>query len=175
MSPSSHSDVPAPGPDPSGLTVPLPGFRARGGWWVVAQAILMLAVVVLGVAAPGDWTRPWLSAIGVVLFLIGGAVGVVGLRALGVNRTPFPMPGQGSRLVRDGIYSRVRHPLYTSVMLASLGWGLLWESAPAAVMALALIPFFDAKARREERWLRARYADYAAYESRVRRFIPGCY
>jgi len=142
---------------------------------VVTQAILMLAVVVLGVTLSGDWSRPWLSAVGVVLVLIGGAVGVGGVRALGANRTAFPMPTQSSCLVQKGIYARVRHPLYTSVMLAWLGWGLLWESGPAVVVALGLLPFFDAKARREERWLRERYADYAAYESRVRRFIPGCY
>ena len=35
--------------------------------------------------------------------------------------------------------------------------------------------FFDRKARREERWLRSRFPKYAAYERRVRRFIPGIY
>jgi protein-S-isoprenylcysteine O-methyltransferase Ste14 len=37
------------------------------------------------------------------------------------------------------------------------------------------MPFFDLKARREERWLRERFADYDDYARRVKRFIPGFY
>jgi protein-S-isoprenylcysteine O-methyltransferase Ste14 len=60
-------------------------------------------------------------------------------------------------------------------MLASLGWALIWRSWPALLAALALAPFFDAKARVEERWLREQFADYAGYTRRVRRFIPWVY
>jgi protein-S-isoprenylcysteine O-methyltransferase Ste14 len=41
--------------------------------------------------------------------------------------------------------------------------------------ALVLALFFDAKARREERWLRQRFSEYARYEARVRRFLPWVY
>jgi protein-S-isoprenylcysteine O-methyltransferase Ste14 len=75
-------------------------------------------------------------------------------------------------LVQRGIYARVRHPLYTSVMLASLGWALIWQSGSSLLAALALVPFFHAKARREERWLCETFPDYADYASRVPRFIP---
>jgi protein-S-isoprenylcysteine O-methyltransferase Ste14 len=34
------------------------------------------------------------------------------------------------------------------------------------------MPFFHAKARREEHWLRWQFPEYADYEQRVRRFIP---
>jgi protein-S-isoprenylcysteine O-methyltransferase Ste14 len=43
------------------------------------------------------------------------------------------------------------------------------------VAALVLALFLDAKARREERWLRRQFPDYADYELKVRRFIPGVY
>ena len=42
-------------------------------------------------------------------------------------------------------------------------------------MALGLMPFFDAKARREEKWLREKFSEYGEYESRVKRFIPRIY
>jgi protein-S-isoprenylcysteine O-methyltransferase Ste14 len=38
-----------------------------------------------------------------------------------------------------------------------------------------LLAFFDLKSRREEVWLRERYADYASYSSRVRKLIPFVY
>lgn len=134
-------------PDPN-------GFLARGGAWVVVQSVLMIAVILLGVIFHGDWTRLPVIAAGAGLFAAGGYFGVAGVAVLGRNRTPYPQPREDSELVRRGVYSRVRHPLYTSVILASLGWALIWRSASSFAAVLALIPFFHAKARREERWLR---------------------
>ena len=91
---------------------------------------------------------------------------------LGRNRTPYPQPREGSELVQHGVYAQVRHPLYTSVILASLRWSLIWQSWPAFIAALVLIPFFHAKARREELWLREQFPGYADYERRVPRFVP---
>jgi len=148
------------------------GFLARGGAWVVIQFVLMPAVIVLGVVFPGDWTRVPVIAAGVVLFVVGGYFGIAGVVVLGRNRTPFPQPRVHSELVAHGIYSRVRHPLYTSVMVASLGWALIWQSAASFAAALVLIPFFHAKARREERWLTEKFPGYADYAKRVPRFLP---
>ena len=147
-------------------------FAARGGSWVVAQSLLMLAAIGLAVLFPGDWTRTPVIAIGGVLFVVGGYFGIAGVVVLGRNRTPFPQPRAGSELIQHGIYSRVRHPLYTSVMLASLGWALLWQSVASFAAALALIPFFHAKACREERWLNQTFSGYADYARRVPRFLP---
>jgi protein-S-isoprenylcysteine O-methyltransferase Ste14 len=150
-------------------------FLDRGGWWVLGQSVLMTAVIVLGVVFQGDWARRSLILAGAILFIAGGVFGAAGVRALDTNRTPFPRPRDGSRLVTRGIYAWVRHPLYTSVMLASLGWAAIWQSAPSLLAALVLIPFFDAKSRREEHWLRERFPEYAGYERRTRRFIPRIY
>ena len=147
-------------------------FAARGGGWVVAQSILMLAVILLGVVFHGDWTRIPLIAVGALLFVVGGYFGIAGVLVLGRNRTPYPQPREGSALIQHGIYSRVRHPLYTSVMVAALGWAMIWQSAAAFGAALVLIPFFHAKARQEERWLCEKFPGYAVYARRVPRFLP---
>lgn len=147
-------------------------FRERGGAWVLVQSILMLSVIGLGVIFHGSWSRLFVVVAGAVLFVTGGVFGIAGVAVLGRNRTPYPQPREGSELVQHGIYARVRHPLYTSVMLASLGWALMWQSAAAFGAALVLIPFFQAKARREERWLREQFPRYVEYERRVPRFIP---
>lgn len=147
-------------------------FLARGGAWVIVQFVLMTAVIVLGVVFHGDWTRVPVIAMGALLFLVGGVFGIAGVAVLGRNRTPYPQPRDGSELVQHGIYARVRHPLYTSVMLASLGWALIWQSGPAFVAALVLLPFFHAKARREEQWLGGQFPGYPDYARRVPRFLP---
>ncbi len=69
----------------------------------------------------------------------------------------------------------MRHPLYTGVFCWSAGWALVWRSWPALLAALALAPLLDAKARREERWLREKFPQYSSYEQLVRRFLPGIY
>jgi protein-S-isoprenylcysteine O-methyltransferase Ste14 len=147
-------------------------FVARGGVWVMVQSILMLAVIGLGVMFPGDWTRIPVILVGAAFFIVGGYFGIAGVLVLGKNRTPYPQPRADSALVQHGIYARVRHPLYTSVMLASLGWALLWQSVSAFIAALTLIPFFYAKARQEERWLHQTFSGYVDYARRVPRFFP---
>ena len=146
--------------------------NGRGLGWVVAQSVLMLASIALAILYPGDWTRLSWSIAGGVLFLLGAWFGLAGVARLGRNRTAFPKPQPGSVLVQDGIYGRVRHPLYTSVMLVAAGWALIWQSPPALVASLTLIPFFHAKARHEERLLLQAFSAYAAYALRVPRFIP---
>ncbi|MSU34953.1 MAG: isoprenylcysteine carboxylmethyltransferase family protein [Pedosphaera sp.] len=138
----------------------------------MVQSLLMALVVVLGVLFHGDWTRLPVIAAGAGLFIMGGYFGVAGVVVLGGALTPFPKPREGSELVQCGVYAIVRHPLYASVMLSSLGWALIWQSGPALITTLLLIPFFHFKARREECWLRKQFPDYAEYERRVPRFIP---
>ena len=147
-------------------------FVARGGWWVVGQSVLLIGVIFLGARYHGQWQSAWGLFAGGVLFLLGGAVGIAGVRALGRNRTAFPKPVEGSTLVQNGVYALVRHPLYCSVILVSFGWGLLRESGAALGTALVIAIFLDRKARREERWLHERFSEYAEYQKHVSRFIP---
>ncbi len=147
-------------------------FIARGGAWVVVQFSLMTAVILLGVRFRGDGMLPSVIGAGAVLFIAGGYLGLAGVAVLGKNRTAFPQPRAGSELIQHGIYSRVRHPLYASVMLASLGWALMWQSRASFAAALTLLPFFYAKARQEERRMRNQFPDYADYTRRVPRFFP---
>ncbi len=145
----------------------------RGAVWVWAQSVLMLALLALGPMYPGAWHHPAGLVLGWILFATAAVVGILGVVQLGDNRTPFPRPRPGSRLVQRGLYGWIRHPLYTSVLLAGFGWSLLFQSAPALVLAVLLVPFFAAKARAEERWLSAAFPGYAAYARRVKRFVPG--
>lgn len=143
--------------------------------WVIGQSVLMLAVVALGVTQRGAWQSEEGFLAGAVLFALGAVVGIWGVRSLGGSRTPNPTPKADAELVQAGIYRWLRHPLYSSVMLASLGWALLWQSAAAMVATVVLCVFFDAKARLEERLLLAKFPEYAAYRGRTWRFVPWVY
>ena len=137
------------------------GFIERGGLWVLGQNTLVVAVIVSGILWRGAWESLPLSVCGIVLLAAGAICLVAGLLALGRNLSPFPKPPARSQLVQAGIYGVVRHPLYTSLMAGSVGWALVCGSLPALVFALVLVILLDVKARREERWLRALFPDYA--------------
>jgi protein-S-isoprenylcysteine O-methyltransferase Ste14 len=150
-------------------------FLQRGGLWVLNQGVLLAAVIVGAVVWRSQWQSLACTICGGCLLLIAAGCGWAGTISLGRNLTPFPKPPMGARLVTSGIYGFIRHPLYTAVFLASVGWALVWRSWPALAAALALAPFFNAKARREERWLREQFPEYAGYERQVRRFVPWIY
>ncbi len=135
----------------------------------------MLALVIAGPTSAGTWHVSAGVGLGATLFLLAAVVGLTGVAHLDRNRTPFPRPRAGSRLIQRGIYAWVRHPLYLSVMLAGFGWALVWQSGLTLFLALLQVGFFDAKARLEERWLTEAFPEYAEYRRRVRRFVPGLY
>jgi len=147
---------------------------------VIGQFVLLALVAVLGLLHLPSLTLA--GPLDVVVLLAGiGEIAIGGwalgsaFRELGPNLTPLPRPTDRGLLVNSGIYARVRHPIYGGLMLASIGWATTTRSLPAFVAAVALCLFMDAKARREEAWLMERFADYAAYRLRTRRFLPGIY
>jgi protein-S-isoprenylcysteine O-methyltransferase Ste14 len=150
-------------------------FVERGGIWVAIQAAILLAILALGVTYRSSPLRKGMAVAGGLCLVSGGCFGVAGALALGSNLTPLPKPFTQAQLVRHGIYARVRHPLYTGVALLSAGWALVWQSWPATAAVLVLALFFDAKARREERWLREKFAAYEDYSKTTHKFIPEIY
>ena len=78
-------------------------------------------------------------------------------------------------LVTIGPYALVRHPIYSGLILAAFGVGLVVHGWLTLAYALTLLLFFDIKSRREERWLSGKFSGYDAYRKRVRKLIPWLY
>lgn len=155
----------------------LPALGPRGEGWVAIQVVLFAILALAGTAGPA-WGDPWLAAgrlAGATLVGTGLVVAVLGLVGLRENLTAVPRPVEGGRLVESGIFGLVRHPIYTGIVAAALGWGLMTASPPALVVVLGLGIFFDLKSRREEAWLLAAYPAYGDYRRRVRKLIPFVY
>jgi protein-S-isoprenylcysteine O-methyltransferase Ste14 len=152
--------------------------NGRGEWYVVIQAILLALVLAAPAFDRAAWGEPWSMAslgFGDLLLIAGIILGVGGLVRLGHNLTPLPHPKKDATLVEGGVYSLVRHPIYVGLVLASLGWGLLWRSPATLALAALLLVFFDIKSRREELWLVRAFPRYEAYQRRVKKLIPFVY
>ncbi|WP_341953045.1 isoprenylcysteine carboxylmethyltransferase family protein [Salinibacterium sp. TMP30] len=147
--------------------------RAIGLALVVVQLALLAAVALL------PWTDPlWqrdavVYTLAGVLAIAGLVVAVLGVRGLGRSLTANPVPLESSQLVTGGLYGLVRHPIYSGLMLGSLGVALAGATWWHLGVWLALLVLLMMKARWEERMLVERYANYAGYAVRVGRFIPG--
>ncbi|MDQ1524329.1 MAG: hypothetical protein QOE47_2253 [Pyrinomonadaceae bacterium] len=84
---------------------------------------------------------------------------------------------EGHKLISEGVYARVRHPIYTGMLGMLLATGLA-ASRPAALLA-GLIVFWVGtliRIRSEERLLRAAFgAEYDNYARRVPAVVPWIY
>jgi len=151
----------------------------RGEIYVIIQIILLAGILiapfVLGHLALPEVLRGIGLGAGLLIGAVGGVFGLFAALHLGSNLSVFPRPVENGSLVQNGVYALVRHPIYTGVLLMSLGWSLLWVSVPALILTLALAMLFDRKANREEQWLAEKYPEYPAYRQRVHKLIPWLY
>lgn len=146
----------------------------RGEGWFVVQLVLF-AIILLAPPVPPMTFPLWLRILGLGILVIGGVFGTGGVLALGSNLTAFPKPIAGGTLVTTGVYSYVRHPIYTGLILGTLGLGLFRASLLGIGLAAVLFIFFDLKARREEKWLVEAYTGYEAYRKRAKKLLPWVY
>jgi protein-S-isoprenylcysteine O-methyltransferase Ste14 len=79
------------------------------------------------------------------------------------------------RLITEGVYRAVRHPMYSALVLYSVGQALVipnWVAGPSNLLAFAVL--LALRIRAEERMMDERFGDeYAAYSARTKRLIPG--
>lgn len=142
-------------------------------WGLVALQGVLLLGIAAGALATGVGPRlPFSLAGGLALVGLGVVVLLWAARNLGPALTPLPLPN-GAGLAAHGAYRRMRHPIYTGVLLACLGVAVGAGTVLAYGGALALVALFEIKTRLEETWLIATYEGYAAYAASTGKYVPG--
>lgn len=104
----------------------------------------------------------WLGGIGILLSAI----------TIRSSLTAVPLPKERGKLGTTGLYRYVRHPMYTSVLLLSLGISLLSGNLIKYALVIGLYVLFYYKSKYEERYLRQKYSNYSEYAGLTGRFIP---
>lgn len=95
------------------------------------------------------WFTPilaWATLLPFVVRIVGVLLSFSGLylfwlthKALGVNWSPLLEVKKEHKLITTGIYKHIRHPMYTAILVFTLGLGLI--SANLVVLLLPLIIF----------------------------------
>lgn len=76
-------------------------------------------------------------------------------------------------LVTEGLFSRIRHPIYAFSMLLMVCSALVLPTLPMIAIAVVHLTLMNVKARNEERHLTAMHGDsYSRYVARTGRFFP---
>jgi len=156
----------------------LPSLGPRGEGWVALQMLLLLAIASGGWLFRGAWSgvvQQVLLVVGGLLVVAGLAIAALGVVSLGPSLSAMPRPTDQAVQISHGVYGRIRHPIYAGLVCAAVGWSLVTASLVALALSGVLAVVLDLKARREEEWLRERFADYPAYAARTKRFIPRLY
>ena len=151
------------------------------------RELLLLTFAWSGFLIPLVWVAtPWLAFADYPLRplpLVAGIVClVVGLwyfaRAhadLGAFWSPTLEVREAHRLVTDGVYHHVRHPMYTSLLLYSLGqWLALPNRVAGPAYAVAMVLLCALRLDAEEHMLREEFgSEYDRYAARTKRLVPG--
>jgi protein-S-isoprenylcysteine O-methyltransferase Ste14 len=113
------------------------------------------------------------AAIGVTLTAAGVGFAIWARWHLGANWSAIVSIREEHELIRTGPYRRVRHPIYTGMLLAMAGTALvLGEVRGPLAFAITLFAFYS-KARKEETWLTREFGDkFAAHMKQTGMFLP---
>lgn len=136
---------------------------------VGVQFVCLAAIALSGPLVPPSPLWALVTVAGVLL----GVWAVLAMRIPEVS--VLPEVRAGARLVTRGPYRLIRHPMYSSLLLACLG---LVMGAPGPLrwlLWLALLANLVIKLNYEERLLARRFSDYPAYQRRTWRIVPLIY
>jgi protein-S-isoprenylcysteine O-methyltransferase Ste14 len=143
---------------------------------------LALAFLLLG---PGEWfgdgwlherifprTRAFQWA-AVMLCLAGAALAIWSRQVLGSNWSSVVVVKREHALVEAGPYRRIRHPIYTGLLLLFLGNAMLVGDWRGLVAVAVVFASFWRKLRLEEAWLTERFGQaYRDYRERTGALLP---
>jgi protein-S-isoprenylcysteine O-methyltransferase Ste14 len=78
------------------------------------------------------------------------------------------------RLITHGVYRRVRHPMYSALLLYSIGQAFVipnWVAGPSNLVAFGIL--YACRVGAEEAMMRDQFGgEYRDYSSRTRRLVP---
>lgn len=145
----------------------------------VSRIFVWLQFALIGLLAfwpssNGSWgeSAELMRGLGLAISAAGILMDWTAVRQLGGSFTTSPIPKDGSSFVGTGLYKKIRHPIYTGVILAGIGLTVDKGLFPRVFFLGALLILFVFKAKWEEAFLLSRYPEYKAYMAKTGMFLP---
>ncbi len=147
-------------------TLPTRPVATASHAWVAAQFGIIAAMLLW----PAHW-RPGAAAWALAAAAVALAGWVFAYNRPG-NFNVRPEPKDGARMVTGGPYARVRHPMYSALLLGCAALPAAAPDLPRVLGWVLLVLVLRGKSALEEKLLLQRWPDYAAYRARTQRFVP---
>jgi protein-S-isoprenylcysteine O-methyltransferase Ste14 len=147
-----------------------PPLAQRRDWRAILTTAL--AIDALGLSASQPVTQPDAGALAAAFMVAGTLLAFWSAWHLG---TGFSLLPQARRLVTDGPYRYVRHPIYLGGLLITLGEVWLRFSPLIVLLNVIFVAAQIVRLRQEEQILERVFPEYRAYRAQTSALIPGIY
>ena len=116
----------------------------------------------------------WLGLLGIPMVILAAWIIWRAHADLGRNWSPSLEVVQEQKLVTEGIYRTLRHPIYTAMFLFTIAQALLLQNWLAGLGGLlSFIPIYLMRVPREEQMMIDHFGDqYRDYMRKTGRFFP---
>ena len=109
-----------------------------------------------------------LSFVGCLIIIIASMIMLKAIIDLGTNLSPFPRPIANGYLITSGIYRFMRHPMYYSLVLISIGIFIIKLSLYYLCLTISLSLVIKSKIILEEQYLNNKFKKYFLYKGKVK-------
>ena len=117
--------------------------------------------------------QPILLIVGILSVLSGAILAMMASRVISVSTVADMRTDRKAELITDGIYSRVRHPLYLATVLVFSALALIYPFPIVIIFSLCMIAYTMIGAYFEERKLMKHYGDeYVEYKKTAGFILP---
>ena len=149
----------------------MPAAKSQG-LWPRAVALVGGNLLIALLALPRVPLPPASAALSTALAGGGTLAEILILFWLGRSFSLLP---EARRLVTNGPYRRIRHPLYLAGLVGSLGVMLQYRQPWALLIVLAALALHILRMNYEEQVLSRAFPEYETYATRSWRLIPGVF
>ena len=106
-------------------------------------------------------------------FIVAGiAIILISFFQLNKNLSPFPSPKENSELITTGLFSKIRHPIYSGILLLAFSFALYQNSGFKILISFFLLILFYFKTGYEEKLLSIKFPEYKNHKMNTGRFFP---
>ncbi len=135
---------------------------------VFTQFILILLHLLNLNKYPQKSNIEYFDFLGNSFILLGSILIIFSIKELRKHISPMPKPKENSILITNGIYSKLRHPMYYALIIISIGFLLKNLSIYNLTLTLLLGMVIKCKIKLEEEYLINKFKKYKTYRINVK-------
>ena len=114
-----------------------------------------------------------LALLGFISIFLSTHINFGARRDLARYWTPFASTGKKQKLIKTGIYAKVRHPIYLSGLILSLGFTLIAGNLYGLLFFILSLSAFVTRIKKEEGELITRFGEeYKEYAKKTSLLVP---